>query len=219
MKILLLFIYIMLSTVTFCKQIETPQVEEHNKFAIETPLGWGYKTLHGDNGLIGVLWPRGTSFNDADTVIFVFVQNMKQISANNDIIPENLDIVRGKCQDLLFKFSSTDEEGDSTLSIGERYFSGRCGRTRIAFEERVGNYRIIVCLVSSFYVSSRIFNDARSVVRAYKEEVAKSEGITLEPENSRADNRNSSSSNQSGSATSSANNSSDNQMAQATMER
>ena len=75
MKNLWLVFLICLIDIVGCKQIYTPPVDEQNKFVIDSPLGWGYKTLRGTNGLIGVLWPRGTSFNDSDTVIFVFVQN------------------------------------------------------------------------------------------------------------------------------------------------
>ena len=163
-------------TVLFCwtligDPIETPDIPERNKFVIRVPTGWGYRTFKGDNGLIGVLWPRGTSFNKCDTAIFVFIQDF-----NSELpdIPANAHLYSEKCNKSQFKFSNPETDSDKTVSIEEKYFAGPCGKTEIIFEERVENYRIVTLLASARYVSHETFDDAKFVAQAYRIEVEKS---------------------------------------------
>ncbi|MDR2646063.1 MAG: hypothetical protein LBC04_02725 [Holosporaceae bacterium] len=146
--------------------IETPEFDERNEFVIKTPKGWGYRTFPGKNGLIGALWPFGTSFNSTDTAIFVFIQT------NNEefpTVPDNINLFTEKCTQANFKFSK--DTHNETLSIAEKYFSGRCGKTMILFEENVGNYTIIIAVVSAEYVSREQLVDAKKIMVAYKKEI------------------------------------------------
>lgn len=153
-----------------CDPIETPDFDERNIFAIKSPLGWGYRTFVGKNGLIGVLWPAGTSFNKTDTAVFVFVQN------NNEPLPEepdNVNLFREKCEKADFKFAPTDSSNDETQSIAENYFRGRCGRTMILMKEQVGDYTIIIAFVSARYVTKQQLDEVKEVIKSYKKEVQK----------------------------------------------
>jgi hypothetical protein len=163
--------------------IETPEVEEWGEFAVKVPSGWGYRSLSGRNGLVGVLWPAKKSFNKSDTAIFVFLQNDGETLPKK---PNNIQILVDKCPKLTFHFStakgiSLETENDSkekefaqedeTISIAEEFFSGRCGRTMILFKEVVSSYSIVVALISGRYVSLDEFNVAKHVTAAYREEV------------------------------------------------
>ncbi len=153
-----------------CDPIETPDFDERNIFAIKSPLGWGYRTFVGKNGLIGALWPAGTSFNKTDTAVFVFLQN------NNEPLPEvpdNINLFREKCEKADFKFAAPSSENDVTQSIAEHYFSGRCGRTMILLKEQIGNYTVIVAFVSARYVTKKQLDDVKEIVRSYKREIQK----------------------------------------------
>jgi hypothetical protein len=155
--------------------IETPEFEERNKFVIRSPGGWGYRTFNGKNGLIGVLWPSGTSFNSTDTIAFVFLQN------NNEKLPRkpaNIKIFNEKCPRAGFKFANSKDEDNETLSIAETYFSGRCGRTMILFKESVRNYTVIVALISAKPVLQKQLVDTKQIIAAYKKEIEKYLKIT-----------------------------------------
>jgi hypothetical protein len=148
--------------------IETPEFDERNEFVIRSPEGWGYRTFNGKNGLIGVLWPSGTSFNSTDTIAFVFVQN------DNEKLPEkpaNIDIFNEKCPGAGFKFAKAKDEENDTLSIAETYFSGRCGRTMILFKESVENYTVIVAFVSAKPVLQKQLTAVKQIAPAYKKEI------------------------------------------------
>lgn len=157
-----------------CLPIETPDQPERSQFVIKAPSGWAYRTFKGNNGLVGVLWPNGTSFSDCDTAVFVFIQNFDEPLPK---IPDNIQIFREKCQKAKFKFADWDDDQDKTISIEEKYFSGFCGRTQILFEEKVKNFRIVTILASSFYVSHNLFEDVKYIVSAYKTEIEDSLGI------------------------------------------
>lgn len=167
---------------TFGVPIETPEVEERNEFVIQAPSGWGYRTFKGKNGLIGVLWPEHVSFNMTDTAIFVFLETAG-ISANFPL--DNLNLFEEKCPQASFVFPDIDQSLSSeekekytdTLSLGEKYFRGRCGKTMILFKETISQYTLIFALISARYVSKKEFADAKQVVRAYKNEVESSLGI------------------------------------------
>ncbi|MDR0753659.1 MAG: hypothetical protein LBE95_03265, partial [Holosporaceae bacterium] len=125
-----------------------------------------YRTFPGRNGLIGALWPFGTSFNSTDTAIFIFIQT------NNEefpIVPDNINLFTEKCTQANFKFSR--DTYNETLSLAEKYFSGRCGKTMILFEEHVGNYTVIISVVSAEYVSREQLADAKKIMAAYKKEI------------------------------------------------
>jgi hypothetical protein len=169
----------------FCAQgvpIETPEFDERNEFVIRAPDDWGYRTFNGKNGLIGALWPRGTSFNSTDTAIFVFLQN------NNEKLPKkpaNINLFTEKCPKANFKFSKIskeskkrrkkddDDNDDETFSIAEEYFSGRCGRTMILFKEVIENYTVVIFFASAKYVSKKQLEDAKTVAANYRKEIAK----------------------------------------------
>ncbi len=153
-----------------CDPIETPDFDENNIFAINSPLGWGYRTFVGKNGLIGVLWPAGTSFNKTDTAVFVFLQNSNESLPSE---PENINLFREKCEKADFKFASENSRNDATKSISEDYFNGRCGRTMILLKEQVRNYTIIVAFVSARYVTKEQLEDVKSVIKSYKKEIQK----------------------------------------------
>jgi hypothetical protein len=155
--------------------IDTPDSDECNKFVINAPLGWGYRTFPGTNGLIGALWPYKTTFNDAKTTIFIFLQYKKSKLPS---IPDNINLYTEKCQKSNFKFvkypAKKKTEKDPTLSLYEQYFDGRCGRTMILFEEVIGDYIVVGALVSSDkFISTEILADTKKVMANYKEEIAK----------------------------------------------
>lgn len=151
--------------------IKTPEVPELNKFAIAIPNGWGYRTFRGDNGLIGALWPKGTSFNNCDTAVFIFAQDFTKPMPE---IPENAHLFKEKCPKSGFKLANSEDDADATKSISEKYFEGLCGKTEILFEERIKDIRIIVALASSKYVPQSLFKDVQNIVKAYRREVEKS---------------------------------------------
>ena len=159
-----------------CVPIETPEPPERSRFVIRAPSGWAYRTFKGNNGLIGVLWPKGTSFNDCDTAVFVFIQDFDEPFLPE--VPENGHLFREKCPKAEFKFADSEDDQNKTLSIEEKYFNGLCGRTEVMFEEKVKNFRIITVLASSFYVSDDLFDDVKYIVSAYKTEIEDSLGIS-----------------------------------------
>ena len=159
-----------------CVPIETPEPPERSRFVIRAPSGWAYRTFKGNNGLIGVLWPKGTSFNDCDTAVFVFIQDFNEPFLPE--VPENGHLFQEKCPKSEFKFADSEDDQDKTLSIEEKYFKGLCGRTEVMFEEKVKNFRIITVLASSFYVSDDLFDDVKYIVSAYKTEIEESLGIS-----------------------------------------
>jgi hypothetical protein len=172
-KLILLFFLIIFSNFRVCcVPIETPEFDERNEFVIKSPEGWGYRTFSGQNGLIGVLWPSGTSFNSTDTAVFVFLQNYKEKLPD---IPENINLFTEKCPKARFKFASLKDEENETLSIAERYFSGRCGRTMILFKESIDDYTIVIALVSSRYVSKQQLLDVKKIALSYRKEIEKSQ--------------------------------------------
>jgi hypothetical protein len=150
--------------------IETPEFDERNKFVIHAPEDWAYRTFNGDNGLIGVLWPIGNNYNQADTVVFIFAQ---EFGSRLPAKPANIHLFTEKCPQANFVFSKNKDGSDPTKSIEETYFTGRCGRTMILFEEKVGKYAIIAALISSKHVPKEQLDDARTVVNAYKKEIEK----------------------------------------------
>ena len=158
-----------------CVPIETPEQPERSRFVIRAPSGWAYRTFKGNNGLIGVLWPKGTSFNDCDTAVFVFIQDFNEPFLPE--VPENGHLFREKCPKSEFKFADAEDDQNQTLSIEEKYFTGLCGHTEVMFEEKVKNFRIITVLASSFYVSDDLFDDVKYIVSAYKAEIEDSLGI------------------------------------------
>lgn len=158
-----------------CIPIETPDQPERSKFVIKAPSGWAYRTFKGENGLIGALWPQGTSFNDCDTAVFVFIQNFDEVFLPE--VPDNGHLFQEKCPKSEFKFADVEDDENETLSIEEKYFNGLCGRTEVMFEEKVKNFRIITVLASSFYVSDDLFEDVKYIVSAYKKEIEDSLGI------------------------------------------
>lgn len=151
--------------------IKTPEIPELNKFAIAIPSGWGYRTFRGDNGLIGALWPKGTTFNNCDTAVFIFAQDFTKPMPK---IPENAHLFKEKCPKSGFKLAKPEDDADATKSISEKYFDGLCGRTEILFEERIKDIRIIVVLASSKYVPRSLFKDVQNIVKSYRREVEKS---------------------------------------------
>ena len=154
-----------------CVPIETPDQPERNNLVINAPGGWAYRTFKGNNGLIGVLWPKGTSFNDCDTAVFVFIQHIDEPFLPE--VPENSHIFKEKCPKAEFNFTHLEDDQDATMSIEEKYFTGLCGRTEVLFEEKIQNIRVITVLASSFYVSQDLFKDVRYIVSAYRKEIEK----------------------------------------------
>ncbi|MDR1334604.1 MAG: hypothetical protein LBJ71_05285 [Holosporaceae bacterium] len=169
---LLLFLFTLLEFSVHGVPIETPEFDERNEFVIQAPEEWGYRTFNGHNGLIGALWPRGTSFNSTDTAIFIFLQN------NNEKLPpkpNNINLFTEKCPKAMFRFLKTakEKEDDETLSIAEEYFSGRCGRTMVLFKEVISEYTVIIALVSARYVSKKQLADAKLIAASYRKEIRK----------------------------------------------
>lgn len=163
-----LIVFFLLFAETFGVPIETPDYDERNDFVVRCPAGWGYRTFTGDNGLIGVFWPKKTSFNLTDTAIFVFLQN------NDKPIPkkaDNIHLFREKCTKARFKFATERSERNRTKSLGEKYFRGRCGRTMVIIEEVVGPYRVVLLIASAKrYITKKQLLDFKEIARAYKRE-------------------------------------------------
>jgi hypothetical protein len=169
-----LFFAVILSNSQICGvPIDTPKDEERNELAIKVPgSGWGYRTFHGENGLIAALWPSETSFNNAKTVIFVFIQNS---GAKLPLKPDNINLFTEKCPSAKFTFFSPKHGEDVTKSIAEAYFgSSRCGRTMILFKEEIATYTLIVALVSAAYIPYKQFAFTKDVVKAYRNEIEQS---------------------------------------------
>jgi hypothetical protein len=158
---------------TVAREIYTPSKNfDGNEIAIKTPEGWGYRTLPSKNGLIGVLWPlnSGTiSFNNADTVIFVFLQ----CSGGLPDTPTNVNLYEEKCTKSTFKFATEDDHRDSRKSIYEKYFNGPCGSTMVIFEETIyEKYHLICALVSAKKeISQFILHKTKEIVKNYKKEI------------------------------------------------
>lgn len=150
--------------------IFTPTKEERNALVIQSPDEWSYRTFPGNNGLIGVFWPIKTSYNLAQTVIFVFLQ---QELNNLPEHPDNINLFTEKCEEANFRFASPDDIDDPTKSIGETYFSGRCGKTMALMKIKVQNYTVILALVSSGFVTKQQMVDTKKIALNYKKEIEK----------------------------------------------
>lgn len=160
--------FLLLGIETFAVPIETPDYDERNDFVVRCPPGWGYRTFKGDNGLIGVFWPKRTSFNLTDTAIFIFLQNNDKERPKK---ADNIHLFREKCTKAQFKFATERSERNRTKSLGEKYFRGRCGRTMVIIEEVVGPYRIVLLIASAKrYITKRQLLDFKEIARAYKRE-------------------------------------------------
>ncbi|MDR1334778.1 MAG: hypothetical protein LBJ19_00660 [Holosporaceae bacterium] len=174
MRELWLFVcFSMLFFNTSAREIYTPATSfDGNHIAIKTPLGWGYRTFPGINGLIGVLWlmySNSISFNNADTVIFIFLQSR---GAELLDAPDNVHLFKEKCKKSTFKFASDADARDNKKSIYEKYFSGPCGSTMVVFEEEIGSKRLICALVSAKKeISQSILYVTREVIKTYKQEI------------------------------------------------
>ncbi|MDR3151826.1 MAG: hypothetical protein LBT67_03165 [Holosporaceae bacterium] len=169
-KLLIIAASLLLSMDLQAVSIYTPAHTENNKFAIKCPDEWGYRTLKGDNGLIGVMWPAISTFNLTGTAVFIFVQD------NRGKLPKapcNINIFREKCPGADFKFSSAADNKNYTKSIGEKYFKGHCGRTAVIFEEKVGQYILVFFFISDKYVTKKQFAEVKIAVNAYRREVEK----------------------------------------------
>ena len=148
--------------------IDTPDTDERNDFVIRCPDGWGYRTFKGENGLIGVFWPKGTSFNLTDTAIFVFLQDKSKTLPK---IADNINLFTEKCTKARFKFIPLEAENNPTKSLGERYFRGRCGRTMVIIEESVEAYNIVILIASAkAYRTKKQLSDLKEIANAYKRE-------------------------------------------------
>lgn len=148
--------------------IDTPDTDERNDFIIRCPDGWGYRTFKGENGLIGVFWPKGTSFNLTDTAIFVFLQDKSKPLPK---IADNINLFMEKCTKAQFKCLPSEDQNNPTKSLGERYFRGRCGRTMVIIEESVENYNIVILIASAkAYITKKQLSDLKEIANAYKRE-------------------------------------------------
>jgi hypothetical protein len=87
--------------------------------------------------------------------------------------PCNINIFKEKCPSAEFVFSKPGDRRDYTQSIGEKYFKGRCGRTTVIFEEKIGHYDLIFVTVSDKYITKRQLADIKNVVIGYRKEVEK----------------------------------------------
>lgn len=171
MKFLVFFIHIFLFNIGISAiPIETPDFDERNKFVIKCPEGWGYRTFNGENGLIGAMWPAGITFNATDTAVFIFLQNNNR---KRPKVPDNINLFTEKCPKAKFKFAKKSGQDDSTLSLAEQYFSGRCGRTMVILKETVENYNIIVTVISAKYITKAQLVDIKEITSNYKDEVEK----------------------------------------------
>ena len=167
---------------TYSVPIDTPDVDERNNLVIRSPDGWGYRTFRGNNGLIGVFWPKGTSFNKTDTAVFVFLQDSNEQFPE---IPDNINLFTEKCTKATFKFAEITADENPTKSLGEKYFNGRCGHTMILSEEKIDNYRIVIALVSAKpYVTKTQLRDLKEISNAYRREteeyITNKQNINLE---------------------------------------
>lgn len=149
--------------------IKTPIEEDRNIFVIKSPMGLGYRTLNGENGLIGVFWPSETTFKDTQKAVFVFLQNDKKKLPKT---PDNLNLFTEKCQKSMFKFSKKNEN-DPTLSIEERYFNGTCGRTMVLFHKKIEHYNVVLACVSSKHISREELTNAKIILKRYNAEIKK----------------------------------------------
>lgn len=167
---ILLLLFLLFNFRTEAVPIDTPDIDERNEFVIKCPLGWGYRTFRGHNGLIGALWPAQTSFNLTDMAVFVFLHT------TDEEIPgelDNINLFTEKCPLAEFKLAPLESANDMTLSISEEYFKGRCGRTMIFFKEIIDKYILIFACVSAKYISKKQFADIKGMVESYKAEVEK----------------------------------------------
>ncbi|GHT97283.1 hypothetical protein FACS1894126_1040 [Alphaproteobacteria bacterium] len=146
--------------------IDTPDHPEENIFAIKCPTGWAYRSLKGDNGLIGLVWPAESTFNATGTAVFVFLQDSKKPFPK---IPCHLNIFTEKCTKAEFNFYRK-KKGDPTKSLNEKYFRGKCGRTMILFEEVISNYTLIFAFISDGYVTKTQLATVQEIVANYREE-------------------------------------------------
>lgn len=148
--------------------IETPDIEERHNFVIKCPKGWGYRTFKGNNGLIGVMWPVGTTFYSTDTAVFVFLQdNSKKLPK----VPCNINLFTEKCTKAKFKFLDKKSLNDKTLSLGEQYFNGRCGRTMVVIKESIEPYSIIIMIAAAKYITKKQLTDLKEIAASYKIEI------------------------------------------------
>jgi hypothetical protein len=147
--------------------IDTPNKSyDGNKIAIKIPGGWGYRTFPGRNGLIGALWPNGTTYHKAKTVIFIFLQSRYNGT------PANVNLYEEKCTKSKFKFATEKDNKDPRKSVYEKYFTGPCGSTMVLFEEIIGDWHLICVLASSKESISKIaLTNAKEVVNHYKKEL------------------------------------------------
>jgi hypothetical protein len=150
--------------------IDTPEVNYTGEgtFAIKCPDGWGYRTFRGDNGLIAVLWPAESTFNAAGTAIFVFMQNSGRPLPE---IPCNINLFTEKCTKANFHFVSKQDINDPTKSLNEKYFTGKCGKTMILFEEIIREYTLIFAFISDGYVTKNQLADVKEAVANYRVEL------------------------------------------------
>lgn len=148
--------------------IATPDIEQRNNFVVKCPKGWGYRTFKGSNGLIGVFWPTGKSFYNTDIAAFVFLQdNTKKLPK----IPCNINLFTEKCTKAQFKFLEKNRINDRTLSLGEQYFKGRCGKTMVIIKVSVDPYTIVIMLASAKYITKKQLADLKEIAERYKAEI------------------------------------------------
>lgn len=150
------------------KPIATPEFDQRHNFVVKCPKGWGYRTFRGNNGLIGVFWPTGTSFYSTDMAAFVFLQdNTKKLPEK----PCNINLFEEKCPKAKFKFLPKNQTSNKTLSLGEQYFNGRCGKTMVIIKVSVAPYSIIIMLASSGYITKKRLADLKEIAERYKAEI------------------------------------------------
>jgi hypothetical protein len=137
-------------------------------FVIKCPNGWGYRTFRGDNGLIAALWPAESTFNAAGTAVFVFLQNSTKPLPK---IPCNINLFTEKCTKANFHFATAQDKNDSTKSLNEKYFAGKCGKTMILFEENVQKYTLIFAFISDGYVTKNQLADVKELIANYRIEL------------------------------------------------
>ncbi|GHT90651.1 hypothetical protein FACS1894122_01480 [Alphaproteobacteria bacterium] len=148
--------------------IDTPDRPEENKFVIKCPVGWAYRSLNGDNGLIGLVWPAESTFNATGTAVFVFLQDSKKPRPK---VPCHINLFTEKCTKAEFNFYDKKKKDATTKSLNEKYFRGRCGRTMILFEEVISNYTLIFAFISDGYVTKSQLASVKEIVANYREEV------------------------------------------------
>jgi hypothetical protein len=116
------------------------------------------------------MWPAWTTFNLTDTAIFIFLQDD---NAKIPKIPCNINLFSEKCTKAKFRFISQKESNDPTLSLGEKYFRGRCGRTMIIMKETVENFNIIILAAAAKTLSSKQLDDVKKISASYRSEAEK----------------------------------------------